>query len=144
MNTAVMSPTAETTRETEASKRKLLKNDGNLEERGLEAAARFLVRRGYDVIERDWECSAGKIDIIARDEDTLIFVEVKTRKDNEQGFPTEKASEKKRTKYEKIALAFLHDFEEVDLMVRFDMISIVVVSPDRALIRHHQNALGVC
>ena len=105
--------------------------------RGEEAAARFLVRRGYDILERNWKCYAGEADIIARDEDTLIFVEVKTRRDCQKGFPAEAVDAEKRARYEKIALAYLRDYEYVDLAVRFDVISIVVVAADRALIRHH-------
>lgn len=105
--------------------------------RGEEAAARFLERRGYDILDRNWRCYAGEADIVARDEDTLIFVEVKTRKDCQKGFPAEAVNAEKRTRYEKIALAYLKDYDVVDLTVRFDVVSIVVVAEDRALIRHH-------
>lgn len=117
--------------------RKKGERNKELGSRGEEAAARFLVRRGYDIIERNWKCYAGEADIIARDEDTLIFVEVKTRKDCQKGFPAEAVSNEKRAKYEKIALSFLADYDAIDLTVRFDVISIVVVAEDRALIRHH-------
>lgn len=123
-----------------APKRKARKKgerNAELGARGEEAAARFLVRRGYDVLERNWKCYAGEADIIARDEENLIFCEVKTRKDCQKGFPAEAVTAEKREKYEKIALAFLRDYEVVDIAVRFDVISIVVMPPDRALIRHH-------
>ena len=120
---------------------KATKTTASLDSRGKEAAAKFLVHRGYDVLERDWECYAGTADIIALDEDTLVFVEVNTRRD---GFPSEEADTEKRTRFEKIALAFLRDYDEVDLAVRFDVISIVVVADDRALVKHHTNALGSC
>ncbi len=117
--------------------RKRGERNKDLGRRGEEAAARFLVRRGYDIVARNWECYAGEADIIAKDPDTLVFVEVKTRKDCQKGFPAEAVTLEKRTKYEKIALAFLKDYDVVDIAVRFDVISIVVVSSDRALIRHH-------
>lgn len=119
------------------------KRNKELGARGEEAAARFLVKRGYDIVERNWKCYAGEVDIIARDEETLIFVEVKTRKDCQKGFPAEAVNAEKRTRYEKIALEFLKNYEVVDLSVRFDVISIVVVSEDRALIRHHIAAFSV-
>ena len=144
MNTAVMTPTAEIARETETPKRKPRKQVRSLEQRGLDAAVRFLTRRGYDVLEREWTCHAGMADIIARDEDTLIFFEVKTRKDNETGFHAEATNAEKRAKFEKIALAYLHEFEEVDLAIRFDMISIVVVTEERACIRHHIAVMNAC
>ncbi len=144
MNTAVMTPTAEIARETETPKRKPRKQVRSLEQRGLDAAVRFLTIRGYVPLERKWKCHAGTIDIIARDDDTLILVEVKTRKDNETGFPAETARAEKRAKFEKIALAYLHEFDEVGLSIRFDVIDIVVVAEERACIRHHLAAYNTC
>ena len=90
--------------------------------RGEEAAARFLERRGYDIVERNWECAAGEADIVARDGDgSIVFVEVKTRSNCERGLPSE-------------------DYDVVDVPVRFDIIGIVAVAEDRAMIRHHINA----
>ena len=137
--------TAETIRETETPKRNPRKKDIELQARGEEAAALFLEKRGYEILERNWNCYAGEVSIIACDEDdTLVFVEVKTRKDAQKGFSAEVKTAEKREKYEKIAIAFLKDYDAVDFTVRFDTISIVVMSPDRALIRHHIAALNAC
>lgn len=114
-----------------------------LGKRGENAAANFLYKRGYDIIDRNWECKFGEADIVARDGDCIVFVEVKTRKDVQKGFPSEAISSEKRSKYEKIALAFLKDYDAVDVPVRFDVISIVVIGPNRALIRHQINAFSV-
>lgn len=108
--------------------------------RGEEAAARFLVHRGYEILERNWECCAGEADIIARDERVLVFVEVKTRSDSSMGFPAEAVTAKKRERYERIACLYLQDHDLSDMMVRFDVISLVAIASDRALIRHHINA----
>lgn len=110
--------------------------------RGEDAAARFLDRRGYDIVKRNWTCSAGEADIIARDEETVVFVEVKTRSSCEKGLPSEAVDAAKRDRYERIAALFLQDYEVVDVPVRFDIISIVIVAPDRAMIRHHINAFS--
>lgn len=115
----------------------------DLGKRGEDAAARFLYQRGYDIVERNWTCDAGEADIIARDEDNLVFVEVKTRSDCEKGFPAEAVTPSKRDRYERIALNYLKRCDIVDVPVRFDVISIVVISSDRALIRHHINAFSV-
>ena len=121
------------------SKRKgLSKRD--LGRKGEDAAVRFLYNRGYEIVERNWSCFAGEADIIARDGETLVFVEVKTRSDCEKGFPGEAVTAEKRDRYEKIALAFLTDYEIADAPVRFDVVSLVVISDDRALVRHHINA----
>jgi putative endonuclease len=111
--------------------------------RGEAAAVRFLERHDYEIIDRNWTCPAGEADIIALDDDAVVFVEVKTRSSTEMGFPSDAVDAKKREKYEKIAAMFLMNYDVIDVQVRFDIISIVVVSPDRALIRHHINAWGV-
>lgn len=118
------------------------KRNKSLGARGEEAAASFLYRRGYEILERNWTCFAGEADIIAKDHDTLVFVEVKTRKDCERGFPSEAVTAEKRNKYEKIALAYLADYAESDFPVRFDVVSIVVIGPDKAMIRHQINAFS--
>lgn len=122
--------------------------DGNghnkeLGRRGEEAAAQYLYHRGYTIEERNWTCAAGEADIIARDENALVFVEVKTRTGAEKGHPEEAVDARKRARYEKIAALYLADHEVVDVQVRFDVVSILVVSEDRAFIRHHINAFGV-
>ncbi len=124
-------------------KQRIGKRNKMLGARGEEAAARFLDRRGYEILERNWTCFAGEADIIARDEDTLVFVEVKTRKDCEHGFPSEAVTTAKKEKYEKIALAYLSDYEPTDFPVRFDVIAIVVMGPDKAMIRHQINAFSL-
>lgn len=127
----------------ETSKNKIGVRNKELGRKGEEAASRFLYRRGYEVIERNWTCYAGEADIIARDGNTLVFVEVKTRKDTQKGFPAEAVSKAKRDKYEKIALEYLSNSNLSDMSVRFDIVSIVVVERDKALIRHHINAFSV-
>lgn len=111
--------------------------------RGEDAAARFLYRRGYEILERNWECFAGEADIIAKDDDTVVFVEVKTRNGCDHGFPSEAVTASKRHRYEKIALAYLSECEEEDVPVRFDVVSIVVISSHKAMVRHQINAFSV-
>lgn len=126
-----------------ASDSKLGERNCELGRRGEDAAARFLDRRGYDILERNWTCFAGEADIVAKDGMNIVFVEVKTRKDCQKGFPAEAVNRQKREKYEKIALAYLQENDVADMAVRFDVVSIVVVASDRALIRHHINAFAV-
>lgn len=111
--------------------------------RGEEAAACFLVRRGYDIVARNWTCFAGEADIIARDGSWLVFVEVKTRSNYAKGMPSEAVGKEKRHRYEKIAAAFLAQYDEaIDIPLRFDVVSILAVAPDRAMIRHHIDAFA--
>lgn len=130
------------TKEVDAEPKKRGKKNAALGKRGEDAAAKFLYARGYEILERNWKCFAGEADIIARDGNCLVFVEVKTRRDTKKGFPSEAVNADKRAKYEKIALAYVADSDDVDIPVRFDVISIVVVAPDKAMIRHCMNAFS--
>ena len=110
--------------------------------RGEAAAARFLHRRGIEVVETNWTCPAGEADIIARDDATLCFIEVKTRSQAEKGFPSEAVDARKRDRYERIAACYLQTCDDVDVKVRFDVISILVLSEHRAFLRYHVDAFG--
>lgn len=110
--------------------------------RGEEAAAKFLERRGFAIVQRNWSCFAGEVDIIALQDDTLCFVEVKTRSNVQKGFPSEAVDERKRDRYERIAACYLKEHAYEDLRVRFDVIGILVLGRDRAFLRHHVNAFG--
>lgn len=110
--------------------------------RGESAAVRYLEKSGYEVLDRNWVCPAGEVDIVARDQNTLVFCEVKTRTSLEKGFPSEAVDQAKRARYEKIAGWYLRDFEFVDIPVRFDVVALLVVAEDRALIKHYCNAFS--
>lgn len=111
--------------------------------RGEAAAAALLERRGIEIIERNWRCKAGEADIVALDEGCLVFVEVKTRVGIEAGMPEEAITAHKRDTYERIAAWYLAEHDFSDMCVRFDVITVLVISEDRALIRHVINAFGV-
>ena len=113
-----------------------------LGKKGEEAAARFLERRGFEILERNWTCFAGEVDIIALQEDALCFVEVKTRSSIQKGFPSEAVDGRKRDRYERIAACYLQENTHEDLRVRFDVISILALGEGRAFLRHHINAFG--
>ncbi len=111
--------------------------------RGEEAAIRYLKRRGYDVLVQGFRCRAGEADVIARTEDCLCFIEVKTRRGTSKGFPEEAVDARKRDRYERIAAYYLKDHVQEELRVRFDVISIIVLSENHAFLRFHKNAYGV-
>ena len=114
----------------------------NLNEKAVMAASRFLQHRGYDVLEERWSCPAGTADIIAEDCGTLVFADVKARRDSDKGFPAERADAAERTRREMIALAYLAEHDFADVAVRFDSIALVLVGVDRAMIRHHVGCLS--
>lgn len=110
--------------------------------RGEAAAARYLEFVGYEILERNWVCPAGEADIIARQGETLVFVEVKTRTGIQKGFPAEAVTPGKRARYEKIAAWYLCNYGEVNIPIRFDVIALLVLKDDRAMVKHYVNAFG--
>ena len=114
-----------------------------LGKKGEDAATKFLLRRGYKIVERNWRCPAGEADIIAFDGSTLVFVEVKTRSDIDKGYPEEAITREKRARYERISAYYLRDSKYEELCFRFDVIGILVLGNNKATLRHHVNAFGV-
>lgn len=115
----------------------------SLGERGEDAAAAYLERCGMSVVERNWRCPNGEIDIVALDDATLVLVEVKTRKTTSKGTGEDAVTPAKQRRYKRLAAAYLQHAGSIDASLRFDVISILVVGPDRALLRHHRAAF-VC
>ena len=120
------------------------KDKGSLHQRGVLTAAWNLSKRhGYVILDTEWKCNFGTVDIVAMDRDCLVFIEVKARSSFDKGFPCEAVTRKKRTKYENIALAYIvcHDFS--DLPMRFDVYDVVKLDKERCATKHHVNAFGV-
>ena len=129
--------------EVELSNSKKNSHNKTLGMRGEDAATKYLEAKGYIILDRNWKCKMGEIDIVAKFEDVLVFVEVKTRSNLEVGLPEDAVGPKKRRKYESLAAMYLQDHEYVDMAVRFDVVGLLVIKKDRALLRHHINAFGV-
>ncbi len=92
---------------------------------GEQYAARYLQEQGYEIIERNYRYGrSGEIDIVARDGDTLVFVEVKTRRSHRFGLPEEAVTLAKQNQLRKLAVAFLTEYGIEDAPCRFDVISI--------------------
>lgn len=93
---------------------------------GEDEAALYYEDRGYEILERDWKVGKRDIDLIAltEDKDTLVFVEVKTRQNNDLQEPEEAVDVKKMRNLAIAANAYvkLHD---LDMDVRFDIISVM-------------------
>lgn len=113
----------------------------NLNEKAKTAASRFLWHRGYDILEEGWECPAGTADIIAEECGTLVFADVKARRDIDRGFPAERLDAAERTRREMIALAYLAEHDLGEMAVRFDNIAMVIAGENRAMVRHHIGCL---
>lgn len=73
-----------------------------------EKAARALYARGYRILERNFRCRFGEIDIIARHKGVLVFIEVKYRRDSRSGFPEESVNRRKQAAIRKTAEVYMH------------------------------------
>jgi len=104
---------------------------------GEEIAVDFLKEQGYKIIARNYKSRFGEIDIIARDKDTLCFVEVKTRHSDKYGLPEEAVTRLKQRQIAKSALSFLKARALLDKKARFDVVSIIYAkdNPKRELIK---------
>ena len=67
----------------------------------------FLKQQGYDVLEQNFYTKVGEIDIIAKEDQTLVFVEVKYRKDDKKGYPAQAVDQRKQQKIRKSAMIYL-------------------------------------
>jgi putative endonuclease len=96
----------------------------NLAKRGEDLAIELLKGSGYKIIARNYRNKLGEIDIIARDKDTLCFIEVKTRHSDRYGSPLEAVSYLKQRQISKVALEFLKSRNLLDNKARFDAVSV--------------------
>jgi len=95
--------------------------------RGEKLAARFLRSRGYKILYRNFkDRHGGEIDIVCRDGDTLVFVEVKTRRSEEFGRPIEAVDRQKQLRVSKGGLAWLRLLDNPDVTFRFDVVEVLL------------------
>ena len=95
-------------------------------ERGEKEAARFLRTRGYKILYRNFKSrGGGEIDVVCRDGDTLVFVEVKTRRDEDFGRPIDSVGREKQKRISKGGLAWLRLLDNPDVAFRFDVVEVL-------------------
>ena len=97
----------------------------SLGEQGERHAAQFLRRLGYKIITSRHRLRYGEVDIIAVDSQTVVFVEVKTRRDASLGRPAEAVDLKRQTRLTHAALAFLKSHSLLENPSRFDVIEVI-------------------
>lgn len=117
-----------------------------LKEKAVKAAEKSLVQRGYELIESNWKSeSRSSIYLVAREDSTVVFVDVFARSGIDRGMP-EEGGESSRERREIAAATWLseHANDEgiVDTPVRFDSIAMMILNENRALLKHHINCLG--
>ncbi len=107
---------------------------------GEEAAVSYLKKKKFRIVERGFRFHHGEIDIIAYDEDTLVFVEVKTRQSGDFGSPEEAVTLAKQTQLRRLAEAYLTIKNLSSIACRFDILSVMPDPNGGYKIHHLQNA----
>jgi putative endonuclease len=92
---------------------------------GEELAARYLVGAGFAILERNWRCELGEIDIVARDGTTLVVCEVKTRRGLDYGSPLESVTYRKLATLRRLVGRWLQEHDVTPADVRIDVIGVV-------------------
>lgn len=96
----------------------------DLGKRGEEAAVRYLRQKGYEILESNWIYAKYEIDIIAKNDEYIVFAEVKTRTSSIWGHPEEAVSKAKIKRIVEAADFYLNEYD-IDLPARFDVLSVV-------------------
>ncbi|MDD5269663.1 MAG: YraN family protein [Candidatus Omnitrophica bacterium] len=97
---------------------------------GEDLAARYLTAHGYVILEKKFRCRSGEIDIIALDKEVLVFVEVRSRSDEEHGMPYETVNGIKRRHIRRVALTYQARHGLLEHDSRFDCVSVVFIDED--------------
>jgi len=92
---------------------------------GEAVAARQLKKHGYKILAQNYRNRIGEIDIVARDGDTIVFVEVKTRRSDHFGNPKWAVTFEKQRKISMVALGYLKEFRLSDQKARFDVVAVL-------------------
>jgi putative endonuclease len=107
---------------------------------GEQLAAEHLVSSGMAILDRNWRCADGELDLVARDGDDLVFVEVKTRSTTAFGDPAEAVSPAKASRVRRLALRWLaahgRDTGAAPRHVRFDVVTVVRLGHEGPQVSH--------
>lgn len=122
-------------------RKKLLSDPHRLGRWGQNRAEKYLRRHGLRTIARNYAFSGGELDLVMAEKDgTIVFTEVKTRR-NEDFYPAVAAvNQKKRHKITRTAKCFLRQFKISERPLRFDIITVVLGEKGRPEIQHYPNA----
>ena len=113
---------------------------GEIGAAGERVAARFLKKKGYKTIRRNCRSSVGEIDLVMRDGDEVVFVEVKTRASRQWGDPEEAVSRAKRRRISRQAMRFATRHNLRDRPLRFDVVAVVAAEGAAPVITHYPDA----
>jgi putative endonuclease len=92
--------------------------------RGERAAEKYLRHNGYRIVARNFRAAGAEIDLVAMDGETLVFVEVKTRRSRIAGAPEEAVDERKQTRMRRAAEVFARRYRADEIEMRFDIAAV--------------------
>ena len=108
---------------------------------GERAAERYLRRQGYAIVDRRARGGLGEIDLVAVDQRTIVFVEVKSRRSHHRGHPAEAVDPRKQRRLTRLALSWLKRHDLLEHRARFDVVAITWPKTERSpTIKHIRNA----
>ncbi|RME98983.1 MAG: YraN family protein [Chloroflexi bacterium] len=110
-------------------------------QRGEDIAAAYFQAQGYTIIRRNWRCATGELDIIMERDDTLVFVEVRTRTGSRYGTPEESITPAKQARLIELAHAYLQETGAPHHRWRID-VAAVRLNRGVPTINHLENAVG--
>jgi len=103
---------------------------------GEEVAAQHLESDGFVVIERNWRCELGELDIVARDGDVLVVCEVKTRRSARHGSPFEAVTQRKLHRIERLGLRWMRERAVRPAAMRVDVVSVLRPASGPTVVEH--------
>lgn len=106
--------------------------------RGEDIAAQWAHRRGWEVLDRNWRCRAGELDLVARDGATIVVVEVKTRTGTVMGHPAEAVTPVKLARLRRLAGEWLATHEARASDVRLDVVAVLLPAVGPVRLSHLQ------
>lgn len=107
---------------------------------GEEMAVRLLRNKGFSIVERNYRFGKGELDIVARDGETLVFVEVKYRQNMEYGEPEYSITPQKIQQIKKVARCYLFEKHIDEVACRFDVVTILEEEQGSPVINYYKDA----
>jgi len=111
-------------------------------QRGEQLAADYLKRQGYTIVTTNWRCKHGEIDIVAQKENTVVFVEVRTRHANNTEGAFESVTSRKQRRMTAAAQVYIANHNLDATTWRVDVIGIAIPRSGAPIIEHAEDALG--
>lgn len=111
----------------------------SLHNRCVQASLDAMANKGYELLDFPYECEDSFFDIVAKDDDVLVFAKVLC---GQLIMPNMNTGSDTRARFEKAAANYLASNDEVNIRVRFDIISYLIIDDHKAFVRYHRNALA--